>query len=268
MDLLRLAIRTPLMNVMAKAVEKAARRLRRDFGEVENLQVSKKGPGDFVSSADKRTEDILFRELREARPKFGFLMEESGEVKGEDTNNRWIIDPLDGTSNFLHGIPHFCISVALQRQHEVIAGIIFDPIKGELFYAEKGEGAFINDHRLRVSGRNKLDHALIGSGGASLKRGKDEEYFEQLRCVSSHVGCMRQSGSAALDLAYVAAGRFDAFYDKHLFAWDLAAGIIIIQEAGGQVCDFEGKDNMVDKGEIIATNMELQFPFKKLLLKS
>ena len=262
---LRLAIRTPLMNVMSMAVEKAAHRLRRDFGEIENLQVSKKGPGDFVSSADKRTEKILFEELKAARSKFGFLMEESGEIKGEDTNNRWVIDPLDGTNNFLHGIPHFCISVALQRQHEILAGIIYDPIKDELFYAEKGQGAFMNDRRLRVSGRTRLEDSLVVSGGASIKR-HHPRYFEQLQAVAPHVGCMRQTGSAALDLAYVAAGRVDAFYEQSLKAWDLAAGIILVKEAGGQVCDFADSDEMVSKGEIIATNFELHHPFKKLLL--
>ena len=266
MDPLRLVIRTPTMNVMVKAVEKASRRLRRDFGEVENLQVSRKGPGDFVSSADKRTEKILFEELKAARPKFGFLMEEGGEVKGEDTNHRWVIDPLDGTNNFLHGIPHFCISVGLQRQHEVIAAVIYDPIKDEMFYAEKGEGAYMNDRKLRVSGRDKLEDSLIGNGGASIKRDSDQ-YFDQLKTISSHVGCMRQSGSAALDLAYVAAGRFDGFYEAHLCAWDLAAGILMVKEAGGYVCDFDNDDRMIDKGQIIATNMELFEPVKKLLLK-
>lgn len=261
----RLVIKTPLMNVMVSAVEKAAHKLRRDFYEVERLQVSQKGPGDFVSIADKRTEETLFQELKKARPKFGFLMEESGEVKGEDTNHRWVIDPLDGTSNFLHGIPHFCISVGLQRQHEVIAGIIFDPIKDEMFYAEKGEGAFVNDMRLRVSGRNRLDQALIGTGGPSIKRSTDE-YYTRLKAVAPHMACIRQSGSAALDLAYVAAGRFDGYYETSLKTWDIAAGIVIVKEAGGYVSDFSNKDEMLNTGEIIASNAALHDPLKKLLL--
>lgn len=263
----RIAIHTPLINVMVKAVDKAAHQLCRDFGEVERLQVSKKGPGDFVSTADKRTEKILFTELKKARSRFGFLMEESGEVKGEDTNNRWVIDPLDGTNNFLHGLPHFCISVALQRQHEILAGVVYDPIKDELFYAEKGQGAFMNDTRLRVSGRKKLEDCLITTGGASIKR-HSEDYFRQLKELSSHVACTRLTGSAALDLAYVASGRSDGFYEKHLQPWDLAAGIVLIQEAGGCMTDFNSKDEMINNGQIIASNFEIFEPFKKLLLNT
>lgn len=258
-----ISLRTPLMNVMVHAVEKASQRLRRDFCEVERLQVSQKGPGDFVSVADKRTEKILFEELSKARPKFGFLMEESGEVKGEDTNHRWVIDPLDGTSNFLHGVPHFCISVALQRQHEIIAGVIFDPIKDEMFYAEKGSEAFLNETRLRVSGRRKLEHCLIATGGPSIKR-TDPRYFDQLKTLSPHVACMRQTGSAALDLAYVAAGRFDGFYETHLNPWDMAAGIVLIKEAGGYVGDFSGRDAMMSRGDIVATTFILQKPLQNL----
>ena len=261
----RLAINTPLMNVMIAAVEKASYRLRRDFGEVERLQVSQKGPGDFVTVADTRTEKALFEELKKARSKFGFLMEESGEVKGEDTNNRWVIDPIDGTTNFLHGIPHFCISVALQRQHEILAGVIYDPIKNELFYAEKGQGAFMNDIRLRVSGRRKLEDSLLGVGGASIKRDTNEYYTYHQR-VSPYVASMRQSGSAALDLAYVAAGRFDAFFDTHLHPWDMAAGIILIREAGGDVIDFKDNDTMMTTGSIIAANHDLCVALKKILL--
>ena len=261
-----LAIHTPLMNVMISAVEKASYRLRRDFGEIEKLQVSQKGPGDFVSVADKRTEKTLYDALKKARPKFGFLMEESGEVKGEDTNHRWVIDPLDGTNNFLHGIPHFCISIALQRQHEILAGVTYDLIKSELFYAEKGQGAFMNNQRLRISARKKLDQSLIGTGGASIKR-NSQEYYDQHQKISPHVACMRQTGSAALDLAYVAAGRFDGFFDAHLKPWDLAAGIVLIKEAGGYVTDYEAQDHMMTKGEILAATVALYDPLKKLLLK-
>ena len=263
----RIAIHTPLINVMVKAVDKAASRLRRDFGEVERLQVTKKGPGDFVTAADKRTEKILFEELKKARSKLGFLMEESGEVKGEDSNNRWVIDPIDGTSNFLHGLPHFCISVALQRQHEILAGVIYDPIKDELFYGEKGHGAFVNHMRLRVSGRKKLEESMVSTGGASIKRHGDQ-YFRQYQHISSQVASTRLTGSAALDLAYVAAGRFDGFYETHLKPWDMAAGIVLIKEAGGCVCDFDDRDEMLKKGQIIGSNFELFDPLKKLLLKS
>lgn len=263
----RYAINTPLMNVMIGAVEKASQRLPRDFGEVERLQVKEKGPGDFVTVADHRTEKVLFEELKKARSRFGFLMEESGEVKGEDSNNRWVIDPIDGTNNFLHGIPHFCISVGLQRQHEVIGAVIFDPIKNEMFYAEKGQGAFMNDQRIRVSGRTKLQNCLIGVGGASMRQNR-EDYYKLHQTISPQVACMRQSGSAALDLAYVAAGRYDGFYDMNLRPWDLAAGILLIREAGGQVTDMKGGDDMMTNGGILAANVDLHSSLKKLLLNS
>jgi len=228
---LRIVSRSAHLNVMCNAAFKAARGLSRDFGEVENLQVSRKGPGDFVSNADHKAEEIIFNELKKARPSYGFIMEEGGIVPG-DGEHTWIIDPLDGTTNFLHGIPHFSISIGLQKENELIAGVVYDPIKDELFYAEKGGGAFMNERRLRVSGRQNLDEALLGTGIPYAYHGERDrnQFQETLEKVMTHVAGVRRFGSAALDLAYVAAGRFEGFWEKALKSWDMA---LIVRSAFG-----------------------------------
>jgi len=246
--------RSALMNVMAQAVLKTGRALRRDFGEVEQLQVSVKGPGDFVSAADRKAEELLFAELSRVRPDYGFLMEERGEVEGRDRLHRFIIDPLDGTTNFLHAIPHFAISVALEKQGQVVAAVIYNPITDELFNAERGRGAFLNDRRLRVSGRKLLREAVIGCGVPHLGRGDHSRFRAELERVQGQVAGIRRFGAASLDLAYVAAGRMDGFWERDLAAWDMAAGVLMVREAGGFVCDLTGGDDMLSKGHILAAN--------------
>ena len=245
---------SPAMNVMRAAVEKAGRALRRDFGEVENLQVSKKGPGDFVSQADLKAEKILFEELSEARPGYGFLMEEHGIVEGADATHRWIIDPLDGTTNFLHGIPHFAISVALEREGTLVAGVVYNPITDELFFAERGQGAYGPSGRLRVAARQHLSETIIASGMPYKDGGKRPEWQEKITALSNNVGDIRTFGSAALDLAYVAAGRVDGYLEVGLGAWDLAAGIVLVREAGGLVSDHSNRQRMMGEGAIVAGN--------------
>ena len=256
--------RSALMNVMVQAVMKAGRGLARDFGEVQNLQVSVKGPGDFVSQADLRAEQILRTELERARPKYGFLMEESGEIAGEDPQHRWIIDPLDGTTNFLHAIPQFAISLALERQGQLVAGVIYNPATDELYTAERGGGAFLNDRRLRVSGRRELSEAVIGCGVPHLGRGDHGRFLVQLRNVMSEVVGVRRMGAAALDLAYVASGRLDGFWEETLSAWDVAAGILMIREAGGFVSDGIGGPDIYERRELVAGNEHIH----KALLSS
>jgi myo-inositol-1(or 4)-monophosphatase len=246
--------RSALLNVMVQAVMKAGRTLARDFGEVQHLQVSVKGPGDFVSQADYRAEDVLRAELGRARPDYGFVLEESGEIEGSDKQHRWIVDPLDGTTNFLHGIPHFAISVALERQGQLVAGVVFNPASDELFTAEKGAGAYLNDRRLRVAGRKRLSDCVVGSGVPHLGRGDHGRYLVQLRNVMGEVSGIRRNGAAALDLAYVAAGRFDGFWEEKLHPWDLAAGMVLIREAGGYVTDLAGGADVFGRGDIVAGN--------------
>lgn len=249
---------SPLLTVMVAAVRKAGRGLARDFGEVENLQVSRKGPGDFVSAADMKAEQVLFEELSKARPGYGFLMEERGVVEGSDKTHRWIVDPLDGTANFLHGFPHFAISVALERERELVAGVVYDVVKNEMFTAEKGRGAFLNDKRLRVAARAKLSEAMIATGIAPKSRtpeGRAVALAAVDRVIAS-AGDMRRLGSAALDLAYVAAGRFDAYWERHLAPWDVAAGAVLVREAGGLARELDGADFM-DTGCVIAANEKL-----------
>lgn len=254
------------LNIMIRAAEKAARSLVRDFGEVEQLQISAKGPGDFVSAADRRAEEIIFEELKKARPDFGFLMEESGKVEGQDPDNRWIIDPLDGTTNFLHGIPHWAISIALQTKGEIVAGIVYDPVKNELFRAEKNNSAFMKRHRLRVSGRADPFLAMVATGAPRRERNKHEQFFKEYRAVWESGVAQRRFGAAALDLAYVAAGRCDAFWERDLNPWDVAAGALIIKEAGGFVCDLDDdKNDPVITGNILAANDHLFAPLKKVL---
>lgn len=246
--------RTALLNVMVNAVLKAGRGLARDFGEVENLQVSLKGPGDFVSAADRRAEQVLMAELQKARPSYGFLAEESGETEGQDRGNRWIIDPLDGTMNFLHGIPIFAISVALEREGQIVAGVIFNPVMNELYTAEKGTGVFFNDRRLRVARRSKLEDAVVVTGMPQLVRPGQDAYLAELRVALSKTAGVRRTGSAAMDLAWVASGRFDGMWQHGLSAWDIAAGLLFVREAGGYVTDAAGHDTSLVTGTVVAGN--------------
>jgi myo-inositol-1(or 4)-monophosphatase len=250
--------RSALLNVMVQAAMKAGRSLARDFGEVQNLQVSMKGPGDYVSQADRKAEDIVFAELSKARAGYGFLMEERGAVAGDDDQHRWIVDPLDGTTNFLHGIPLFAVSIALERQGQVVAGVIYNPAMDELYTTERGGGAFMNDRRLRVAGRTKLVDTVIGCGVPHLGRGHHGNFLVELRNVMAEVSGVRRLGSAALDLAYVAAGRMDGFWETGLSAWDIAAGLLLIREAGGFVSDMDGGQDMLDNGSVVAGNEVIQ----------
>jgi len=245
-----------LMNVMIGAARKAARALSRDFGEVEQLQVSRKGPSDFVSSADLKAEKTLFEELSKGRPGYGFLMEERGEAPGTDKTNRWIVDPLDGTSNFLHGIPHFAISIALEREGVLVAGVVYNVVRDELFWAEKGAGAYLNDRRLRVAARSDLRDCLIATGAPFHGKPGHEKFFEEAGRVLAVSAGIRRFGAAALDLAYVAAGRFDGYWERGLSPWDVAAGAIIVREAGGFVKDIDG-DDFLKTGAVIAANERL-----------
>ncbi|MCP8894225.1 inositol monophosphatase [Shinella daejeonensis] len=249
--------RSALLNVMVQAAFKAGKGLSRDFGEVQNLQVSLKGPGDYVSQADRKAERLLREELLKARPTYGFLGEESEEIKGTDGAHRWIVDPLDGTTNFLHGIPAFAVSVALERNGEIVAAVVLNPATDELFTAERGGGAFLNDRRLRVAARRSLSDTVIGCGMPHLGRGNHGKFLIELRHVMGEVAGLRRIGSAALDLAYVAAGRFDGFWERDLSSWDMAAGILLIREAGGFVTDLDGRSAMLDSGSIVAGNEQI-----------
>jgi len=255
-----------LMTVMLAAARKAGRSLARDFGEVEQLQVSLKGPANFVSAADTRAEEILYTELTRARPGYGLLMEERGEIEGADRTHRWIVDPLDGTTNFLHGIPMFAVSIALERDGELVAGLIFNPANQETFTAERGKGAFLNDRRrLRVAARTELATTVIGTGIPHSGRPAHDVFLKELGAVMASSAGVRRMGAAALDLAWTAAGRLDGFWERHLKPWDLAAGIVILREAGGYVSDAEGKDRMLDKGSVVAGNEAIQRHLLKLL---
>ena len=223
---------SPNLNIMIKAAEKASKILIRDFGELEKLQVSSKGPSDFVTNSDKKVEKILIEELTKSRNKFSIISEEIGEVKNSDKDNYWIIDPIDGTSNFLHGIPHFSISIALKSNKEIVSGLVFDPIKNEMFYGEKNNGAYFNNQRIRVSKKKNLDECLFATGGKN-------EILSSLN--------VRKTGSAALDMAYVGAGRYDGYFQKNLNIWDVAAGIIIVNEAGGKINEIDYSSKEVTK---------------------
>lgn len=256
-----------LVTVMIAAARKAAKGLRRDFGEVEALVVSKKGASDFVTAADLRAEQAIFEELSRARPKYGFVMEEKGEIEGSDNSNRWIVDPLDGTTNFLHGLPHFAISIGLERDRQPYAGVIYNPATDELYWAEKGEGAFVNDRRLRVSGRSDLDSALFATGLPFQGRpGRAKALAETDRVLEKTAG-IRRYGAAALDLAYVAAGRFDAYWERGLNNWDICAGIVLVREAGGVVSEIDGGAKPSLNGSVLAANAEI-FDKAKALLAS
>ena len=244
-----------LMNVMIAAARKAGRSLARDFGEVEQLQVSVKGPANFVSAADHRAEEILYRELNRARPDYCFLMEERGHVDGADKSHRWIIDPLDGTTNFLHGIPLFGVSIGLEREGQLVAGLIYNPILDELYTAEKGKGAYLNDRRrLRVAARKSISDAVVVTGIPHRGRPGHARFLHEARTVMGAVAGIRRTGAASIDLAWVASGRFDAYWEAGIQPWDMAAGIVIVREAGGIVSDLSGRDNMLEEGAIVCAN--------------
>ncbi len=254
---------SPLMTVMMAAARKAGKSLSRDFGEVENLQVSIKGPANFVSAADHRAEQIVFDELSHARPGYGFLMEERGEVAGADKTHRWIVDPLDGTTNFLHGNPLFAVAIALEREGQIVAGLIYNPVLDEMYMAEKGKGAFLadrtgRDRRMRVAARKVLDDALVSTGIPHRGRPNHQIFLDEMEQAMKAVAGIRRTGSACLDLAWTAAGRFDAYWERNLGAWDLAAGSIIVREAGGIVSDLSGGQDMLTKGSICAGNQTIQ----------
>ncbi|CAK0770482.1 Inositol-1-monophosphatase [uncultured Gammaproteobacteria bacterium] len=257
--------RSPVINVMVRAAERAGKALIRDFGEVEQLQVSRKGPADFVSTADLKAEKTLRTELSKARPDFGFLLEEGGTVEGRDKSHRWIIDPLDGTTNFLHGLPHWAISIGLERDGEIIAGVIYEPIGDQMFWAERGVGAYLNAQRLRVSERRKLDDSLIAAGAPFKGKPNHGLFLAQLQAVMAETAGVRRFGSAALDLAYVAAGRYDGFWETGLKPWDIAAGLLMVTEAGGFVTEIGGGRNSLGTGSVLATNPHLHTPLGTLL---
>jgi myo-inositol-1(or 4)-monophosphatase len=246
--------RSALLNVMVQAVLKAGRGLARDFGEVENLQVSMKGPGDFVSAADRRAEKVLIGELQKARPAYGILAEESGTIEGSDRGNRWIVDPLDGTTNFLHGIPIFAISLGLEREGALVAGVVYNPVMNELYVAERGGGAFLNDRRLRVAGRRNLADTVVSTGIPNIGRGDHSAYLDELARVMAKTAGVRRTGSAATDLAWVASGRLDGYWEHGLSPWDMAAGLVILREAGGFATDAAGGDRMLDTGSVVCGN--------------
>jgi len=260
-----------LVTVMQRAVRKAAPRLRRDFGEVEQLQVSRKGPGDFVSMADKRSEQTLVDELKQARPDWGLLLEERGVVEGDPDKPRWIVDPLDGTTNFLHGIPHFAISIAVedprgaQGKPEITHGLVYQPLTDETFWAEKGRGSWLHDRRLRVSARRYLDEAVIGTGIPHLGRSDAARWSSIYARIAPEVAGVRRLGAASLDFAWLAAGRYDGFWEDDLDVWDAAAGILLVREAGGFVSDFRGQDRMAERREYLAANGELHSKLHKLV---
>jgi myo-inositol-1(or 4)-monophosphatase len=258
---------SPQINLITRACMKASRSLIRDFGELENLQVSSKGPGDFVSSADKRTEKTIIEELQKAHPEYGIVTEETGIINKSNIKNRWIIDPIDGTMNFLNGIPQFAISIAYEENNEIICGVIFNPITNEMFCAEKGNGAYLNNSRIRVSNKKKLKDALLVTGGPNgASKIKNKIYSEYIN-VSNNVSNVRKFGSAALDMAYVACGRFDGYWQRELNYWDIAAGVIILREAGGFIDFFEDDLSYPLKKNVLASNSNIHQELKELINK-
>ncbi len=253
------------MNIMVKAARIAGRKLLRDFNEVENLQVSSKGPGDFVSKADTAAEETIREQLTEARPNYGFLGEESSETFGEDPTRRWIVDPLDGTTNFLHGMPHWAISIALEHRNEIVAAVVYDPVKDEMFTAEKGEGAWLNDRRMRVSGRNEMIEMVFATGVPFGGRSDLPETLQDLARLMPGCAGVRRWGAAALDLAYLAAGRYDGFWERGLNSWDMAAGILLVKESGGMVEGINVDENPLVSGDILASNGHVFNRFAKLI---
>jgi myo-inositol-1(or 4)-monophosphatase len=253
------------INVMIKAARKAGRSLMRDFKEVENLQVSTKGPGDFVSRADFKAEEILKEELLEARPNYGFCGEESSEIMGADPTRRWIVDPLDGTTNFLHGLPHWAISIALEHKGQIVAAVVFNPSGEEMFIAEKGGGAWLNDKRIRASGRSRMIEMIFSTGLPFGGRADLPETLQDLARILPACAGVRRWGAAALDLAYVAAGRYDGYWERNLNAWDIAAGLLLVKEAGGLSCSvYKDGDSMTD-GSVIASNEPIFNHFVKVV---
>jgi myo-inositol-1(or 4)-monophosphatase len=245
------------VKVMIDAVRKAARGLTRDFGEVGELQVSRKGPADYVTAADLKAEQVLFEALTTARPGYGFLGEERGLIEGTDKTHTWIADPLDGTTNFLHAIPHFAVTVALERDKQIVAGVTYNPITNELFWSERGKGCFLNDKRLRVAARRDLADSVLATGIPFMGRPGHATFLKELHGLAARVSGVRRFGSAALDLAYVAAGRFDGFWERGLGAWDMAAGVLMVTEAGGVVTDADGGSDPLRSGTICVANPEL-----------
>ena len=263
-----MALRSPNLNVMIRAAREASIKLKRDYGEVDQLQVSKKGPADYVTAADVRTERILRGELSKARPDYGFLMEEAGAVDGTDPDRRWIIDPIDGTTNFVHGIAHFAMSIALQEHGRITTGVVFNPITEEMFTAELGQGARLNDRRIRVSSRGAMDNAVFATGIPFLGRGTTSDhhsFLAEMGAVMAVSAGIRRFGSAALDLAFVAAGRYDGFWETGLQPWDIAAGVILVREAGGLVTDMTGRDLRLEEGSILTANRNLHQPLGQTL---
>ena len=254
---LSVSTQSALLKVMSDAARKAARGLNRDFGELGELQVSRKAPADFVSAADIKAEQTIFEALEKARPGYSFMGEERGLVEGTDKTHTWIVDPLDGTTNFLHAIPHFAINIALEREGAVVAAVTYNPVTNELFWAEKGKGCFVNDKRLRVAGRKHLDESVLGTGIPFLGHGQHARFLKELHQISQRVAGVRRFGAASLDLAYVAAGRLDGFWERDLKPWDMAAGVLMITEAGGKVTNADGGDDIMGSGSICAANLEL-----------
>lgn len=261
---------TPIIKIMQDAAHKAGRSLLRDFGEIENLQVSQKGPGDFVSNADHKAEKIIIAELQKARPDYSILSEEAGEIKGKDESSRWIIDPLDGTKNFLHSVPQFCISIGLEQttpigKKEIVAGVIYVPVFNEVYWAERGQGSYVNQRRLLVSGRKKIGEVLLGTGGIGTNRDKQGKTKEVIRQLIDKGANVRMLGCAALELAYVAAGKMDGLWHTDLKSWDMAAGILIVREAKGMVTELNGGGNMLESGTILATNANMHEELQKIM---
>jgi len=254
-----------VLNVMIKAAHRAGRGLKRDLGEVEHLQVSLKGPRNFVTAADRKAEATVREELLKARPDYGFLGEEGGAHAGADKSHRWIVDPLDGTTNFLHGIPHFAVSIALERNGVIVAGVVSNPANDELFIAERGKGAFLNDRRIRVAARQKLADAVVACGLPHYGRGDLALARNEIAAAQQHFAGLRRYGAATLDLAWVAAGRLDAYWERDLSPWDLAAGSILVREAGGFVSDLDGEDAIFEKGQIVAGNDTMHRELLRLL---
>ena len=260
-------LNSPQINLITRACIKASRFLIRDFGEIENLQVSTKGPGDFVTSADKRTEKILISELQKANPDYGIITEESGMINKSNTKNRWIIDPIDGTTNFMNGVPQFAISIGYEEENEIKCGVIFNPIMNEMFCAEKGNGAYLNNSRIRVSNKKNIKDSLIVTGGPKGESKIKEKIFSEYINVSKNVSNVRKFGSASLDMAYVACGRFDGYWQREINYWDIAAGIIILREAGGFVDFFEEDVSLPLKKNILASNSNIHNELKELINK-
>ena len=258
-------LQSALLNVMIKAARRAGRSLKRDLGEIENLQVSLKGPANFVSLADRRAEEMLYEDLAKARPGYGFIGEEGGSRPGDDKTHTWIVDPLDGTTNFLHGIPQFAISIGLQREGTIFAGVIYYPANDELYTAERGKGAFLNDQRIRVAGRRKLNECVVACGLPHIGRGDHELSRTEMSEIQNRVAGLRRFGAASLDMAFVAAGRLDGYWERNLQPWDMAAGQIVVREAGGIVSGMAGDDDPLLTGHVICGNEFVHAELVKIL---